>query len=151
MRTRNVRKHVVAVAERSNRRSAMQLIASSLTTGLDVIVPWTLKLSTELQERCPREQAYVTDEQIVFVGRGWRVILEQRLGETQRNLLRSLREHGFWARYRCGWRWGAPGKAIKLLESLCAHWLVDRCSSPRHPEGVYKPVLYDASGIRIKA
>lgn len=141
----------------TNRRNATQLIESSLTTGLDVIVPWTLRLATDLRIRCPREKALVTDEQITFVGRvapkrgaSWRVILEQNLGETQQSMLRALRAHGWWARNRCGWLWSTTNETIKLLEGLCAHWLVDLCSSQQHPDGVYRPVLYDAEGRRIK-
>jgi hypothetical protein len=142
-------------AAMTNRRTATQLIESSLTTGLDVIVPWTAKLADDLRVRCPREKALITDEQITFArrtkkGAGWRVILEQNLGETQQYMLRALREHGWWARNRCGWIWNTTSGTIKLLEALRAHWLVDLCSSQQHPAGVYRPVLYDAEGRRIR-
>lgn len=129
------------------RRMGAQLITDSHRAKRDIILAWTRSLKIELAYYSGGyDKARVTDDEIVFTGRGWRVILRQRLGEDQRGALALLRKTGTWRRYsNNGWCWGSPGQTARLLDSLVDHWLVEK-----GPHATYKPISYDASGRRLK-
>lgn len=46
-----------------------------------------------------------------------------KLGETQKQMLIALEEHGSWKR-GCGWLWDTPSGTERILNSLVARGLV---------------------------
>ena len=67
------------------------------------------------------------------VSQGLRPKDPDNLGPVQQDVLKSLREHGWWS-YRCGWLWGTPSYTIRVLKTLVNRGLVEV------NEGVYTPV-----------
>jgi hypothetical protein len=60
-----------------------------------------------------------------------RALSDRPLGETQRSVLCSVREHGSWS-INCGWYWNNDSGTRKILDSLYQRCLVDR-SEGRSP------------------
>jgi hypothetical protein len=62
----------------------------------------------------------------------------RKLGERQRNVLRSLREHGSWFP-ACGWVWSTRSETIGVLDSLVRAGVVTKTGN------VYRPVQRECS------
>ncbi len=66
--------------------------------------------------------------------------MTRKLGENQRSMLWSLREHrGEWFN-GCGWLWDTPSGTAALLDSLLRRGLVERADRVIIKNGRVRPV-----------
>ncbi len=58
----------------------------------------------------------------------------KKLGETQRDVLRSLKNHnGYW-HAGCGWNWDTFSGTVRIMESLLKRGFVEKCATGMHSE-----------------
>lgn len=53
------------------------------------------------------------------------------LGETQREVLRAMKCHGYWSTHFCGWVWSSKSKTQKICESLVSRGLATKKDDPK--------------------
>ena len=80
-----------------------------------------------------RQVRHLSAMQDVTPEGGW--LMVRPLGGTQQEVLRSLRNHGYWHYSRCGWYWDTLGNTEKVLDSLVRRGLVTKDG-----DGFYRPV-----------
>jgi hypothetical protein len=60
------------------------------------------------------------------------------LGETQQDVLDSLREHGGYWHPGCGWLWDTHSGTVKIMESLLKRGLVTKTKTPTTYDFYYR-------------